>query len=87
MARRPLKEIGNLKQRKLATNFKNNLVSIRNKLRLRQIDVAQKCALSLKYIADIEQGNSGNPTLETICEIAKGLGIKDPLELLQERKL
>ena len=84
MERRPLKEIVNPKQRKLATNLKNNLVSIRQKLNLRQIDVAQKCALSLKYVADIEQGNSGNPTLETICEIAKALGVQDPLKLLKE---
>ncbi len=83
MARRSIKEITNLKQRKLATNFKNNLVLIRQRLNLRQIDIAQKCTLSLKYIADIEQGNSGNPTLETICEVAKGLGVKDPLELLR----
>ncbi len=84
--RRPIKEITNPKQRKLATNFKNNLVSIRKKLNLRQTDVADKCSLSLKYIADIEQGNSGNPTLESICEIAKALALKDPLELLKEKR-
>ena len=84
--RRPIKEIKNPKQRKLATNFKNNLTAMRNNLGLRQSDIADKCNLSLKYVADIEQGNSGNPTIETICEIARGLGLKDPLELLKGNK-
>ncbi len=57
---------------------------MRKTLGQRQSDIASKCNLSLKYIADIEQGNSGNPTLETICEIAKALGLKDPLKLLRD---
>ena len=84
--RTPIKEVKNAKQRKLASNFKNNLVSMRKTLGLRQSDIANKCNLSLKYIADIEQSKSGNPTLETICEIAKGLSLKDPLELLKDNK-
>jgi transcriptional regulator with XRE-family HTH domain len=82
MARTPINEVRNTKQRKFASNFKNNVARIRKEQGLRQLDLAAKCNLSLKYIADIEQGKSGNPTLETICEIAKSLGVKDPLDLL-----
>ena len=83
MARRPIKEIKNSKQRKLATNFRDNFIAKRKSLGLRQLDVAAKCNLSVKYIADIEQGQSGNPTLETICEAARGLSLTDPLALLK----
>ncbi|MEC7276312.1 MAG: helix-turn-helix transcriptional regulator [Bdellovibrionota bacterium] len=85
MARTAIKEVRNVKQKKLAANFRNNVVATRKKMNLRQIDVAENCSLSVKYIADIEQGKSGNPTLETICEVAKGLGVKDPLTLLKEK--
>ena len=85
--RTPIQEVRNPTQKKLAFNFKNNLFSMRKKLGLRQSDVASMCNLSLKYIADIEQGKSGNPTLETICEVAKGLAIKDPLQLLRNSGL
>ena len=85
MARTPIKQIRNPKQRKLATNFRDKFIAERNRLQLRQVDIAEKCNLSTKYIADIEQGNAGNPTLETICEVATGLGLKDPLNLLKKR--
>lgn len=83
MARTPIDEVKNSKQRKLASSLKKNFASLRKELGLRQVDIADKCGLSVKYIADIEQGKSGNPTLETICELAKGLGLKDPLDLLK----
>ena len=86
MARTALQEVRNIHQRKLATNFRDNLVAMRKELDLRQVDLAERCNLSMKYLADIEQGKSGNPTLETICEVAKGLGLKDPLLLLQKHK-
>lgn len=86
MARTPINEVKSSKQRRLASNFKNNFNALRKNLGLRQIDVAGKCNLSVKYIADIEQGKSGNPTLETICEAANGLELKDPLQLLKSSK-
>ena len=86
MARTPIQEVKNAKQRKLAENFRVNFSSVRKELGLRQVDVAGRCSLSVKYIADIEQGKSGNPTLETICEAAKALGIKNPIQLLIANK-
>jgi transcriptional regulator with XRE-family HTH domain len=82
MARTSIKDVKNAKQRKLASNFRANVIAKRKQLGLRQSDLAEKCGLSVKYIADIEQGQSGNPTLETVCAVAKGLGIKEPLDLL-----
>ena len=75
--------ISNAKWKRLAINMQKNAVLYRLKKNLEQENVAKRCLLSRSTISSIERGKVHNPRLETIVELAKGLGLADPLDLLR----
>lgn len=48
--------------------------TLRKELKLTQEDLAKKASISRSYLADIER-NRYNPSVDTLINIAKGLGI------------
>ena len=83
-ARPGIDSIKDRKWKRLALNLKKNALAFRLEQGLEQEDVAKKCILSRSTISSIERGKVHNPRLETIVELAKGLGLDNPLELLQD---
>ena len=54
--------------------FGATLRSLRNRQQLTQEQLAERSGLSYKFIGEVERG-AGNPTLETIAQLAEALGV------------
>ena len=79
-------EINDSIWRKLASNFSKNITILREKKGWTQVDLADASNLNVSTIADIEQGATSNPRLETIAALMRGLSPSDPLALLKKPK-
>lgn len=84
MSRRKIDEIKDPIWRQLALSFSKNVISLRQKKGWTQADLANECKLNVSTIADIEQGATSNPRLETIAVLMSKLCPSDPLALLKK---
>jgi len=57
---------------------------IRQKKRLSQQQVADRCCLQRAYVSQLEQGRIKTITLDTARELAKGLGVRAEVFLTSE---
>jgi transcriptional regulator with XRE-family HTH domain len=67
----------------LKENAARNLRAIRHKKKLSQEGLAEKSAVSLSYISEIERGNR-EPSLHTLEKLAAGLGVQPQALLVNE---
>lgn len=65
-------------------NLKTNLKRRRSELDLTQQELANKSKLSMATIHKIEQGRSEDMKFSVLEALGKGLGEKDPLQLLKK---
>ena len=84
MSRRKIDEIEDPIWRQLALSFSKNVTLLRQKKGWTQADLAKECSLNVSTIADVEQGATSNPRLETIAALMRGLSPSDPLILLKK---
>lgn len=84
MSRKKIDEIKDPIWRQLALNFSKNVILLRQKKGWTQTDLARECSLNVSTIADIEQGATANPRLETIAALMNGLCPSEPLALLKK---
>lgn len=84
MSRKKIDEIKDPIWRQLAHNFSKNVLTLRLKKGWTQTDLAKECSLNVSTIADIEQGATANPRLETMAALANKLCPLEPLALLKK---
>ncbi len=84
MSRRKIDEIKDPTWRQLALSFSKNVISLRQKKGWTQADLAKECKLNVSTIADIEQGVTSNPRLETIAVLMGKLCPTEPLAILKK---
>lgn len=84
MSRKKIDEIKDPIWRQLALSFSKNVILLRQKKGWTQSDLARECNLNVSTIADIEQGATSNPRLETIAALMTGLCPSEPLALLKK---
>ena len=71
--------------RRLLGFLQINLKKYRNLKNLTQTQLAELAGLHVSTIADLEQGDMPNITIDTYCSIVSGLGMsKDYLALLEK---
>ena len=71
--------------RKLLGYLQVNLKKYRDLKNLTQAQLADSAGLHVSTIADLEQGEMPNITIDTYCSIVSGLGLsKDCLTLLEK---
>ena len=63
----------------------DNVRHFRTKKGLSQEEFADICGFSQQYLSGLERG-SRNPTVVTLYELAKALGVT-PIDLLRERRV
>jgi len=63
--------------------IKNNIIRYRNKIKITQLELAERTGLEVSHIGKFESTNH-NHTIKTIFKLAKGLEI-EPWQLLKKR--
>jgi transcriptional regulator with XRE-family HTH domain len=56
-------------------SFGEYLAKVRQEKGLTQSAFAKKAALSLALISKMERSETDNPSFETVCQLAEGLGV------------